>query len=68
MLSGLTDALDKGRRDFGITAKLIMCFLRHLPEEQAFDTVLPWLSEERCVQLANECLELYCWDRLGVDN
>jgi hypothetical protein len=37
-------------------------------EDQAFDTVLPWLSEERCVQLANECLELYCWDRLGVDN
>lgn len=39
VLSGLTDALDKGRRDFGITAKLIMCFLRHLPEEQAFETL-----------------------------
>jgi adenosine deaminase len=39
VLSGLTDALDKGRRDFGITGKLIMCFLRHLPEEQAFDTL-----------------------------
>jgi adenosine deaminase len=39
VLSGLTDALDKGRRDFGITSKLIMCFLRHLPEEQAFDTL-----------------------------
>ncbi len=37
-------------------------------EEQAFDTVLPWLSEDRCVQLASECLELYCWDRLGVAN
>ncbi len=37
-------------------------------EDQAFDTVLPWLSEERCVQLASECLELYCWDRLGVEN
>jgi hypothetical protein len=37
-------------------------------EEQAFDTVLPWLSHERCVQLAGECLELYCWDRLGIDN
>src|SRR5213083_3407285 len=32
-------------------------------EEQAFDTVLPWLSDERCVTLASECLELYCWDR-----
>jgi hypothetical protein len=37
-------------------------------EDQAFDTVLPWLSAERCVQLATECLEVYCWDRLGVDN
>jgi hypothetical protein len=37
-------------------------------EEQALDTVLPWLSRERCVQLAGECLELYCWDRLGADN
>ena len=36
--------------------------------EEAFDTVLPWLSEERCVALAGECLELYCWDRLGSDN
>jgi adenine deaminase len=39
VLSGLTDALDKGLRDFGITSKLIMCFLRHLPEDQAFDTL-----------------------------
>jgi adenosine deaminase len=39
VLSGLTDALDTARRNFGITARLIMCFLRHLPEEQAFDTL-----------------------------
>ena len=39
VLSGLTDALDKGRRDFGITSRLIMCFLRHLPEDQAFDAL-----------------------------
>jgi len=39
VLSGLTDALDAARRDFGISARLIMCFLRHLPEEQAFDTL-----------------------------
>jgi hypothetical protein len=37
-------------------------------EEQALDTVLPWLSRERCLELATECLELYCWDRLGSDN
>jgi hypothetical protein len=37
-------------------------------EDEAFDTVLPWLSQARCIELAQECLELYCWDRLGVDN
>src|SRR2546430_6829984 len=35
-------------------------------EEQAFDTVLPWLSEDRCVSLAHDCLDLYCLDRLGA--
>lgn len=37
-------------------------------EDEALDTVLPWLSESRCLELAGECLELYCWDRLGSDN
>ena len=37
-------------------------------EDEALDAVLPWLSEERCIQLAGECLELYCWDRLGSEN
>ena len=39
-----------------------------ISEEQALDTVLPWLSEERLMELAAEALELYCWDRLGSDN
>ena len=37
-------------------------------EDEALDAVLPWLSEDRCVELAAECLELYCWDRLGSEN
>ena len=37
-------------------------------EEQALDTVLPWLSEERAIDLAAEAIELYCWDRLGSEN
>jgi hypothetical protein len=37
-------------------------------EEQALDTVLPWLSAERQMELAAEAVELYCWDRLGSDN
>jgi hypothetical protein len=39
-----------------------------LAEEQALDTVLPWLSHARATELAAECLELYCWDRLGSEN
>ena len=37
-------------------------------EEQAMETVLPYLSSERARELASECLELYVWDRLGCDN
>jgi hypothetical protein len=37
-------------------------------EEQALDTVLPWLSEKRVMELAGEAVELYCWDRVGSDN
>jgi hypothetical protein len=37
-------------------------------EEQALETVLPWLSPARCCELARECVELYCWDRLGSEN
>jgi len=37
-------------------------------EEQALETVLPWLPEQRTLELAAEAVELYCWDRLGSDN
>jgi hypothetical protein len=39
-----------------------------VPEEQALETVLPFLSRERCVELANDCLDVYIWDRLGSSN
>jgi hypothetical protein len=39
-----------------------------IAEEQAMDTVLPHLSRARAVELANECLDLYLWDRLGCEN
>src|ERR1700733_8716825 len=38
------------------------------PEEQALAKVLPHLSRERATELANECIELYLWDRLGTTN
>lgn len=36
---GICHALEAGLRDFGITSRLIMCFLRHLPEEHAFEAL-----------------------------
>lgn len=39
VLGGIVSGLEAGHRDFGITSKLIMCFLRHLPEEQAFEAL-----------------------------
>ncbi len=39
VIDGIWTGLDAGRRELGITSKLIMCFLRHLPEEQAFDAL-----------------------------
>ncbi|WP_372571442.1 adenosine deaminase [Ruegeria jejuensis] len=39
VVAGITSALEQARREFGITSKLIMCFLRHLPEEQAFEAL-----------------------------
>lgn len=38
-LNGITRALDDGRKNFGMTSQLIMCFLRHLSEESALKTL-----------------------------
>ena len=38
-LNGITRALDDGRTKLGVTSHLIMCFLRHLSEENAFETL-----------------------------
>jgi hypothetical protein len=43
-------------------------FQEGVSDEQALNTVLPRLSPERAVELANECIQLYMWDRLGADN
>ncbi len=46
-ISGILTALEMSRAQFGMTSKLIMCFLRHLSEEDAFaalDEAEPWLD------------------------
>jgi adenosine deaminase len=39
VISGIRRALADGERAYGITSRLIMCFLRHLSAEAAFDTL-----------------------------
>ena len=38
-IEGILSALDAAKDKYGITYKLIMCFLRHLPEADAFATL-----------------------------
>ncbi|WP_084420180.1 adenosine deaminase [Henriciella litoralis] len=47
-IKGILRALDAAEAKYGITYRLIMCFLRHLSEEDAFETweqAQPWLSK-----------------------
>jgi adenine deaminase len=39
VINGIASALDKARQELGITSQIIMCFLRHLSEDQAIDTL-----------------------------
>ena len=39
VIDGITKALQKGEQELGISSFLIMCFLRHLSEENAFATL-----------------------------
>ena len=36
VINGISKALDKANLEFGLTSKIIMCFLRHLDEESGF--------------------------------
>jgi len=39
VIAGITRALAQGERDLGITSRLILCFLRHLPADDAMRTL-----------------------------
>lgn len=39
VVAGITRALDQARTELGMTSELIMCFLRHLDEAAAFETL-----------------------------
>lgn len=47
VITGISDALADGEKQWGITSQLIMCFLRHLDEaaaEATLDEALPYLD------------------------
>ena len=47
MMTGLLAGMDEALERHGLTSKLILCFLRHLEEEEAFATLReaePWLG------------------------
>ncbi|MEX0335287.1 adenosine deaminase [Vibrio tubiashii] len=46
VISGIHRALEDGREQLGITSQIIMCFLRHLDEESAFDTLFQALEHK----------------------
>jgi adenosine deaminase len=39
VIKGLVSACERGKVELGVSASLIMCFLRHLPEEDALKTL-----------------------------
>ncbi len=39
VIDGISSALAAGRRELGMSSRLILCFLRHLPEEDAMRTL-----------------------------
>jgi adenosine deaminase len=54
VINGISRALKDGESQLGITSKLIMCFLRHLTEENAFETLRraePFLDQVAAVGL-----------------
>jgi adenine deaminase len=60
VIEGIDRALSDGRRDLGVSSRLIMCFLRHLSEEAAFHTLeeaLPYRDKIAAVGLDSSEVE-----------
>lgn len=54
VINGITAALQDGLKEFAISSELILCFLRHLSEEQALETLqqaIPFLEHIKAVGL-----------------
>ena len=54
VISGIKQALEDAKKEFGITSHIIMCFLRHLSQEEAFETLnqaLPFKDDIKAIGL-----------------
>ena len=59
VINGIDRALNDGHTQLGISSRIIMCFLRHLDEESAFDTLQQALEhKERIVGVGLDSSEL----------
>jgi len=59
VIDGLWSALARSERDFSVSTKLIMCFLRDLPQHSAMETFeLALLYQERIVAVGLDSAEL----------
>lgn len=58
VITGIHAALCDGERQFGITSKLIMCFLRHLSAESALETLLRSLPFREWIMAVQKALHL----------
>ncbi|GAB2657319.1 adenosine deaminase [Vibrio panuliri] len=59
VIEGISRALQEGEKQLGITSRLIMCFLRHLDEQSAFETLeqaLPY--KEKIIAVGLDSSEL----------
>ncbi|MGY3803890.1 adenosine deaminase [Pigmentibacter ruber] len=54
VIEGINDALEQGKKEFGISYFIIMCFLRHLSQENALEVLqmaLPYKDKIKAVGL-----------------
>ena len=59
VVNGIHRALEQGQKELGISSKLIMCFLRHLDEQSAFETLeLALLHKDKIIGVGLDSSEL----------
>lgn len=59
VIEGITEAMDKGREELGISSYLIACILRHLSEEEGLETLKALLPyKERIIGIGLDSSEV----------